>query len=112
MEQNRDRRMTDIVGRNRRERERRKKRRYKVIQRPHTEVAEHVGTVQYAVVIDKKVGLHTAAVLMLEEETVVEHSNRNSHRRSMKHEACIVENMLSHRLIEMNSQRNDMHTKH
>lgn len=45
---------------------------------------------------DKMVGIHTDAVLMLEEETVVAHSNRNSHGKCMRNEACIVENILSH----------------
>ncbi len=75
--------MIEIVGRNEEKRERGEK-----TTQGHTETQrEHVGTVQYAAVIDKRLGMHTAAVLMLEEETDVEHSDRNSHCKSMRHEA-------------------------
>lgn len=98
-------RRAEIAGRNGRKRERGKKTTQGHTETRHREVAEHVGTVQYVVVVDKRVGMHTAAVLMLEEETVVAHSNRNSHGKCMRHEACIVENMLSHRLIKETGHR-------
>lgn len=49
---------------------------------------------------DEMVGINTDAVLMLEEETVVAHSNRNSHGKCMRNEACIVENILRHQRIK------------
>lgn len=97
--------MTEIEGRNGRKGERGKKTTQGHTETRHRKVAEHVGTVQYVVVVDKRVGTHTAAVPMLEGETVVAHSHRNSHGKCMRHEACIVGNMLSHRLIKETGHR-------
>lgn len=108
--------MTGIVGGNRRKRKREKekeeKRRHKVTQTRHRKVAEHVGTVKYVVVKDKKVEKHTAAVLVLEQGTIVAHNRRNSHRNCIRHEACIVENMLSHRLNKTEQRVKERHGRH
>lgn len=61
---------------------------------------QHVGTVQYVVVIDKRVEYTQLRHSMLKEGTVVAHRKRNSHGLYMSHEACIVENMLSHTPID------------
>lgn len=69
--------MTEFLGRNSRKKRRRgKKTTQGHTETRHREVAEHVGTVQYVAVIDKRMGMNTAAVPVLEEETDVEHSNR------------------------------------
>ena len=74
---------TKIIGRNGREGERGKKMTQGHTATRHREEAEHVGKVQYVLVIAKKVGMHTAAALtMIDEETVVKHSDRNSHQRA------------------------------
>lgn len=54
----------------------------------HRKIENYVGTVQYTVVIDKRVRIHTADVPMLEEGTFVTHSNSNSNGKCMRHEAA------------------------
>lgn len=56
-QQNRDRQMTKIVGGKRRKRERGKETTQGHTETRHREVAEHVGTVQYVFVKDKRVGM-------------------------------------------------------
>lgn len=78
----------------------------------HREAAAHEGALQYVVDnenVDKSG--NAAAVLMLEEETVVAHSNSISLIKWMRHEACKVENMLSHRLIKETGHRGKGVTK-
>ena len=50
----------------------------------HREVAEHIGTVQYVVLADKRQGMHPVAGFMSEEDTALVHSNK----QLMRQKAC------------------------